>query len=314
MQPDGAMKNTAHPVSAPAQHHSLFDWMRLFGVAVLWGTAFILLKTAVAQIPPPTVVMERLWIGSFALLVWMKIRGHKLPRLWPVPDRRWLWFAALGLTGGTVPFALVSWGQQRLDSALVGILMAIMPLTTAALAHLFVPGERLSARKIAGFVLGFAGVALLMGPDTLHHLGGAKSVAQAAVILGAMFYAVQAILARNLPPTSPSVAAAGLLLCAAVMITPFGLYAAWQAPAPGAAALLSVLLLGLGATGLGGIVMMTIIRDSGPSFLSLSNYIMPLVAVLVGMLAGEHLGVTVWLGLVVILAALALAGSSGGKR
>ncbi len=301
------------PTAMPPSRHSLFDWLRLAAVAVLWGTAFLLLKTAVAQIPPAAVVMERLWIGALALLVWMKIRGHALPPLWPHPDRRWLWFAVLGLTGGTVPFALVSWGQQSLDSSLVGILMAVMPLTTAALAHVFVPGDRLSPRKLAGFALGLAGVALLMGPETLRHLGGAKSLAQGAVIAGAVFYAVQAILARHLPPTSPSVAAAGLLICAALMITPFGLYAAWHAPAPGPAALLSVLLLGLGATGLGGIVMMAIIRDSGPSFLSLSNYIMPLVAMLAGVLAGERPGASVWLGLVVILAALALAGGFGSK-
>ena len=308
--------NTRAPVSALRRppRHSLFDWLRLAGVAVLWGTAFLLLKTAVAQIPPAAVVMERLWIGALALLIWMKLRGHALPPLWPHPDRRWLWFAILGLTGGTLPFALVSWGQQRLDSSLVGILMAVMPLTTAALAHLFVPGERLGARTLAGFALGLAGVALLMGPEALSHLGGSRGLAQLAVIAGAVLYAVQAILARHLPPTSPSAAAAGLLICAALMITPFGLYAAWHAPAPGPAAVLSVALLGLGATGLGGIVMMAIIRDSGPSFLSLSNYIMPLVAMLAGVLAGERPGLTVWLGLVVILAALALAGGIGSRR
>ena len=220
--------NTRAPVSALRRppRHGLFDWLRLAGVAVLWGTAFLLLKTAVAQIPPATVVMERLWIGALALLLWMKLRGHALPPLWPHPDRRWLWFAILGLTGGTLPFALVSWGQQRLDSSLVGILMAVMPLTTAALAHLFVPGERLGARTLAGFALGLAGVALLMGPEALSHLGGSRGLAQLAVIAGAVLYAVQAILARHLPPTSPSAAAAGLLICAALMITPFGLYAA----------------------------------------------------------------------------------------
>jgi drug/metabolite transporter (DMT)-like permease len=287
--------------------HGLADWVKLMLVALLWGTAFILLKTAVTEIPPTTVVMARLWIGTIALLVWMAIRGHKLPPLTPTPDRRWGWFMVLGFTGAAAPFALLSWGQQSLDSALVGILMAIMPLTTAALAHVFVPGERMTMRKFAGFFLGMIGVALLMGPDALHNLGGKQSIAQLAVILGAVFYAVQAIIARNLPKTRPSVAAAGLLLCAALMITPFGLYAAWHSAMPSAKALLSVLMLGLGATGLAGIVMMDIIRNSGPSFLSLSNYIMPLIAVLVGVWAGEQLGLSVWLGFVVILASLVLA-------
>jgi len=276
-------------------------------VAVLWGTAFILLKIAVTEIPPTTLVMGRLWIGAIALLIWMSMRGQKLPPILPKPDVRWLWFTILGFTGATAPFALVSWGQQSLDSALVGILMAIMPLTTAALAHVFVPGETMTLRKFAGFLLGLAGVALLMGPDVLQGLGGAASLAQLAVILGAVFYAVQAIIARNLPPTRPSVAAAGLLICAAIMITPFGLFSAVDMAMPSAKALFAVLALGLGATGLGGIVLMVIIRDNGPSFLSLSNYIMPLIAVLVGLAFGEKLGLTVWAGFAVILAGLALA-------
>jgi len=295
--------------SAPTQNdqHSLFDWLRLLGVAVLWGTAFILLKIAVTEIPPTTLVMGRLWIGAIALLLWMSIRGQKLPPLWPKPDRRWLWFAILGFTGAMAPFALVSWGQQSLDSALVGILMAIMPLTTAALAHVFVPGEAMTLRKFAGFMLGLVGVALLMGPSALQDIGGPASVAQLAVILGAVFYAVQAVLVRNLPTTRPSVAAAGLLICAAMMITPFGVYAALSMDMPSPKALLSLLALGLGSTGLGGIVLMMIIRDNGPSFLSLSNYIMPLIAVLVGLAFGEKLGLTVWVGFAVILAGLALA-------
>ncbi len=298
------------PLPDLSQHKaqpSLFDWARLMAVAVLWGTAFILLKTAVTEIPPPTLVMGRLWIGTIALLIWMAIRGHKLPALTPQPDRRWYWFMILGFTGGAAPFALVSWGQQSLDSALVGILMAIMPLTTAALAHVFVPGDSMTTRKFIGFLLGMFGVALLMGPDALRHLGGPQSVAQIAVVLGAVFYAIQAIIARNLPQTRPSVAAAGLLLCAAIMITPFGIVAALDMAMPSTKALLSVFALGLGATGLGGIVMMAIIRDSGPSFLSLSNYIMPLVAVFVGILAGETLEFRLWLGFAVILAGLVLA-------
>ena len=112
--------------SAPQNnHHSLFDWLRLLFVAVLWGTAFILLKIAVTEIPPTTLVMGRLWIGAIALLVWMMLRGQKLPPILPKPDKRWFWFALLGFTGATAPFALVSWGQQSLDSALVGILMGL---------------------------------------------------------------------------------------------------------------------------------------------------------------------------------------------
>lgn len=298
------------PEKSKGQHNA-FEWSRLIGVAIIWGTAFILLKTALPEIPPTTVVMVRLWIGTITLLIWMRIRGHTLPRLIGPMDPRWKWFMVLGLTGAVIPFVLISWGQQSLDSALVGILMAFMPLATAALAHVFVPGETMTARKFAGFVLGFIGVALLIGPDVLTQLGGAQSMAQIAVVFAAIFYAIQSIIARNIPATKPSVSAAGLVLCASIIITPLGLYEAWHLPMPSIKAMLAVLVLGIGATGLAGIVMMAIIRDNGPSFFSMSNYIMPPVAVIVGLMFGEQLGITVWIGFVVILTGLALAQSKG---
>lgn len=304
--------NTKPAAKANSAHHSFYDWSRLLILVLLWGTAFALLKTAVSEIPPATVVMGRLWIGAVMLLIWVKFRGYAMPRLISSKekpmDRLWLWFMVLGITGGTVPFALISWGQKSLDSALVGILMAIMPLATVAMAHFFVAGEKMNVRKLIGFTIGFIGVVVLMGPAALRGLGGHTFIAQIAVILGALFYAVQTIIARNMPPVRPSVAAAGLLICAALVITPFGLYAAMDMPIPGLGAQVSVLGLGLGATGLGGILLMAVIRDAGPSFLSLSNYLMPLVAVFVGISIGEHLGLNVWIALFIILTGLVLAG------
>ncbi len=289
-------------------HHRLIDWVCMLVMILLWGTAFALLKISVTEIPPTTVVMGRLWVGALMLLIWVRIRGRSMPRLWGPMDVHWKWFALLGATGATIPFALISWGQQSMDSAMTGIFMATMPLATIALAHVFVPGEQMSLRKFAGFMLGFVGVVILMGPEILFHLGGETFVAQIAVISGALFYAVQAILARNMPPISPSVSAAGLLLCAAIFITPFGIFDAVGMSMPSTGALVSLLALGLGATGLGGILMMMVIRDAGPSFLALSNYLMPMVAVGVGMMIGENLGLNVWVALLVILLGLALAG------
>ncbi|VAV87458.1 Permease of the drug/metabolite transporter (DMT) superfamily [hydrothermal vent metagenome] len=289
-------------------HHSWFDWLRLVALVLLWGTGFALLKTAIVDIPPTTVVMGRLWIGAILLLAWMKYRGQSLPRLLPPVDKHWKWFLALGLTGASIPFALISWGQQVLPSALTAILMATMPLVTAALAHFLVPGERMGLRKLSGLLIGFAGVAILMGPQMLTQMGGPGFLAQLAVIAGAILYAVQIIIARKMPPVPASVVTCGLLLCAAIAITPFGLVAAINMPMPGIKSLLSVLALGVGATAIAGIIMMALIHDAGPGFTSLSNYLMPMVAVAVGLAIGETLGVNVWIALVVILVGLILAG------
>ena len=123
-----------------------------------------------------------------------------------------------------MPFWLISFGQQRIDSGLAGILMGIMPLTTMVLAHFFVRGERLNPIKAAGFVVGFGGLVTLIGPEALLELRGqgTELLYQLAVLGGAVCYAINAILARHRPPADPLVAAAGVMLAGSAIMLPIG--------------------------------------------------------------------------------------------
>ena len=290
---------TGHP-----HHPTVRDWLALLVLTLLWGSAYAFIKHAVITIPPAALIFIRISVAAAVLTAWSYARGHRLP---PLNDKRWLWFAALGLFGNTLPFFLISWGQQTIDSSLTGILIATMPLTTIALAHLFVPGERMNARRLAGFLLGFAGVIVLLGPVALRGLGGTGLLAQIGILGAAACYGINAILARLLPDTPPSLSGAGMLIMAALLALPFGAWELAHMPAAPQSAWMSVLWLAIGPTALASVLLMQIARTAGPSFLATVNYMTPVAAVATGLLIGETIGWNALLALTIILGGVWLA-------
>jgi drug/metabolite transporter (DMT)-like permease len=259
----------------------LTHWLLLLALVAMWGSSFLFTKIAVAAFAPTGIVAARLVLGAAVLLGLVLLSGRALPR----DGRSWRFFALMAIFGYCIPFFLITWGQQRIDSGLAGILMAVMPLTTVLLAHLFVAGERMTRAKGAGFLLGFLGIVVLMGPEALlaSRGGGTALLYELAVLGGAICYAVNTIIARRRPAGDASVAAAGVTLLAGLLMVPTaaatgGFAVAEIAPLPAAA----VAFLGLVSTALAGVVYFKLVAAAGPSFLSLINYLIPLWAVLIG--------------------------------
>jgi drug/metabolite transporter (DMT)-like permease len=291
----------------------LLHWLLLFALVAMWGTSFLLTKVAVAAIAPLDLVAGRFVLGTAVLLALLIVTRRRLP----AGGRLWLFIVAIALAGNCIPFWLISWGQQRIDSGLAGILMAIMPLTTVMLAHFLVAGERLNRFKAAGFLLGFLGIVILMGPAVLLELRGSGAVllSQLAVLGGAVCYAVNTIIARHRPQSDALVAAAGVSLVACLIMTPVSV--ATGPPdlsAVPASALAALVALGVVSTALATVVFFKLIALAGPSFVSLINYLIPAWAVLAGMLVlGERPGWTAFAGLALILCGIGLAETMGRK-
>jgi len=291
----------------PAHHPhlpSLRDWAALILLTVLWGSAFAFIKHSVQTLPPAALILVRIGLAALLLTGWALLRGHRLP---PLNDRRWLWFAGLGFFGNTLPFFLVSWGQQHIDSALAGILVATMPLATVAMAHVFVPGEHLTMRRLTGVVTGFAGVVLLLGPAALSDLGGADVWAQLGVVAAAVCYGINAILARLIPSTSPLVSGAGMLICGTLFALPLGLASLAGTTGIEPTAWLAVIWLAAGPTALASVVLMQVAGTAGPNFLAIANYLTPIAAMVTGLVIGETIGWNAVAALAVILTGVWLA-------
>lgn len=282
------------------------DWMLLLALVAMWGSSFMFNRIAVASLPPLTVVAGRIGIAALVLVAVVFALGRRLPP----PGRDWAPFVLIAVIGNALPFYLITWGQQVVESALAGILMAMMPLATIVLAHFLIAGEHLTRQRAGGFLVGFSGIVLLMGPAALAGFGGdaLRIVSQLAVLGGALCYAMQSVLTRLLVKGDVLVAAAATLLVASLIVVPAAL---WLQPpwtlAPSPQSVAAVIWLGVAPTAIATILYFMLIRSAGPSFMSLVNYLSPGVAVMLGLLVmGETPQANAYFGLVLILAGIAV--------
>jgi drug/metabolite transporter (DMT)-like permease len=283
------------------------DWALLLALVGLWGTAFLFIKLTLESFPPTTLVASRVLIAACVLTAATRLRGLHLPTSVHV----WRNYLLMGFVGNALPFTLISWGQIRVDSSITGVLMGVMPLVTLFLAHFFVPGERMTPRSALGFTLGFVGLVVLAGPDALIEIGDDSSglVRQAAILGGAVCYAVNTILAKRLATLDALVSSATVMWGATAIMLPIACWndRPWTLD-PSVGAIASAVWLGLGATALATIVYFVLVKRAGPTFLSLMNYMIPVVALLAGvLLLDEPLARTSMIGLALILGGLAIS-------
>jgi uncharacterized membrane protein len=159
------------------------QWGLLSLLAVLWGGAFFFSKVALGELRPFTVVLVRFGVAALAMQLVVRLTGRRMPR----SLRIWAGFVVLGALNNFVPFSLIAWGQVHIGSGLASILNATTPLFTAVVAHAW-GQERLSAHRVAGVLLGLVGVAVLIGPGALQHLGAA-TWGELAIVGAAVSYA-----------------------------------------------------------------------------------------------------------------------------
>ncbi|MCH7957353.1 MAG: DMT family transporter [Proteobacteria bacterium] len=247
-------------------------------LASLWSSSFAAIKIGVGTIPPLTLAAGRIAVAAAVLYALIAVRGQRLPR----SARLWALFFLIGVTGNALPFTLIAWGEERIDSGLAAILMAVMPPATVLLTHVFTRDERLTAPKLIGVAMGFAGVVLLIGPEVLRGLGG-QAGRQLAVAGGAVCYAVTFTIARFVPPSPPAVRSAAVMICASVQIIPLALLVdqPW-ALSPSPASVAALVYLGLLPTALATIIFFQLISARGATFVALNNYMIPVLGVIWG--------------------------------
>ena len=263
--------------------HSTFKhWALLAYLVLVWGFAFALIAIALESFHPLFIVWCRLWMG--ALVVWCVSRWRQ--QRWCL-GREWLpRLTLLSLTGNIIPFSLIAWAEQSVPSAEVGILMALMPIATLLLAHWLLDHEPLTWRRFAGVVVGFAGVALLVGDDLLSAGAGGQWRGQLAALLATVSYAFNGVYAKRLPAQEPVALSLGTLGIGSILLAVPALWA--QLAGPGlditAGATSVLMVLGVMATGIATWCYFVVVTERGPGFLSTINYLIPAVAFAAGTL------------------------------
>lgn len=264
-------------------------------LGTIWGSSYLFIKVAVAEVPVMTLIAGRLLLAAIILWLLLWALGKSMPR------RRSLWgaYAVMGILSGTLPYALITWGEQYIPSNLAALLQATMPIFTVILATLLADDEHMTWTRVLGVTVGFVGVSSLMLPDLRQGLR-ANLLGQLAVVLSSASYAGATIFARKrLRGQPPLASTTGQLTMGAVFTLPISLLIDrpfdLSPSLPATASWLGLIILG---TVLAYVIYYALLERTNATFVSTVTYIIPINALLLGALVlGEPL-------------TLALAGSS----
>jgi drug/metabolite transporter (DMT)-like permease len=304
---DAKLRAYAIPMIRSQMNRS--DWTILIVLALIWGGAFFFIHVAVHQVAPLTYVWLRLTIAASALWIYVLWKGDAVG----LPRSAWGAIFVLALLNNVIPFLLFGWGQTKIASGLASILNATTPIWGVVVAHLLTHDERMSARKLVGVVLGFGGVALMIGPSILETLGG-NTLAMLACITAALCYAIAGVWARRfrnigLPPVA---VANGQLTAGALVMLPIAMLVdrPWLGPLPTLGGWAAISALAIVCTAFAYILYFRLIETSGATNALLVTLLVPPVAILLGALfLDESLAAQDFLGLGLI--ALGLAAIDG---
>jgi len=259
------------------------DWALFLLLSAFWASAFALTKIAVQDLPASVIIPGRLVIGALFMWAVMLARGERLPDF---SDRSsWLAILGIGTIGTAVPFYLITLGQKTIDASLAALLIAGAPLFVAGMAHLRFDDEKMTVNKVLGLIVGFTGVAILLGPNALQGLGNANLIAQLLVLGGAFCYAVNSIIARGAPRLAPTVLPVGFLTVAAISSLPMLALTDWSEVTVNMSGVLSVAALGVVSTAAAGILLMALVARTSATFIALTGYVIPVMTAVLGYFA-----------------------------
>jgi drug/metabolite transporter (DMT)-like permease len=283
--------------------------LMLLALAAIWGSSFLFIKVAVRELSPSALVFGRLLLGAVVLaavlatqmpiaeaVAWIR------PKLWPL--------AVVGLLNTALPFWFLAWGETRIDSGFAAVLQAAAPLFTALIAFGFFHSERVSGSRLAGFVIGIGGVALLVGATPKGSV-----LASVAVVGAAASYALSALYAgRHLVGLPPLVIAFGATALAMLMSAPAGL-AQLPSAMPGWKTIGSVAVLGVVGLGVAYALYFGIIVGAGASRAILVTYLVPPMALFYGTaILGEPVRASALGGLALIFGGVVLGAGVFARR
>ena len=280
-------------------------WIVFLLLGAIWSSSFMWIKIAVQELGPVTLVAFRVLFGLLFGVVVIFIK--RVP--WPRTFKAWRPLLILGLTNVAIPFFLISWGEQSIDSAVASVLDATVPLFTILIAHFLLRDDRITLPKVVGLLTGFAGVVVLM----LKDLSGASTgslLGQGSVILASVFYAVSSVYVRKTTEDTDGImrSAIPLISASAVMwVSAFLFESPVQLPELGIT-WVALLWLGIFGSGLAFIMAYYLIHEIGPTRTTMVTYLFPVGGVLLGItFLNEQLTWQLVTGTLLVLLSLVIA-------
>ena len=265
----------------------LREWGAFWLLGSIWGSSFLWIKIAVGEIGPATLAAIRLFVGLIGLLLVMRLQRRAFPRTGAYLPA----YLFMGAFNTAIPFILIPWGETRIDSGLAAILNATVPLFTIVIAHFWLSDERFTRTRLAGLLIGFAGVVLLMSRDL-----GAGAIArgiwgQVAVLAASLSYAVAATFSRRHLRGHPPLLQATMVVLFADLFAWLTVFAGERPVQLPALPVTWFALIWLGVLGscTAYLLYFYLINAWGPTRASLVTYVFPVIGLLLGLIfLNEH--------------------------
>ncbi|GAB4396573.1 MAG: DMT family transporter [Anaerolineales bacterium] len=255
----------------------LSHWLLFFGLGLAWGSSFLWIKLALGEVGPFNLVGWRLLFAILALLLVVSIMRPPLPK-----DRR-IWGALfiLGVINTALPFWLITWAEQHIDSAVASVINSSVPLFTMLIANFVLTDDRLTVQRVIGLLVGFGGILLLFSRE----LGSAQAtlIGQAAALLGAIFYALSAVfIRRTLKGVSPMVQALVPLFSAETLIVSVALLREGVQVPQQPITWLALIWLGVVGSCIAYLLYYRLMHQIGPTRTTLVTYLFPVFGIVLG--------------------------------
>lgn len=297
-------------LSAPVAPTTGVLMASLLGCSILWASSFLFVKLS-GYVHPFALAAMRGLVGATSLALWFAVlRKSILPQ-----GREWMSWLFLGAFNGWIPNVLLAYGLTQITTASAAMIQASAPLIVAVLAHLLFVEERLTPRRMLGVVLGFVGMAILIGPTAFPE-SGISPWGALAMIGCSISYSCANLYVRSVRRADPSRLALGQQICSGIPATILALV--FVGPSSFAAVpdnLAPLIALGVIATAMPILFFMRLIRNAGPTRASMVGYLMPVwTAILAVVFLGERIGPREMLGGAVVLTGVALVSLGGARR
>ena len=256
---------------------TLTDYIFLVVLALIWASAFFNIKIATYSYGPVTIAFLRILLGTIPVIGLCFFKKIKIEAF----SKDWYWFAAIGIINLVIPFFLIAYGVQKVQSNLAAILMASTPLSATVLAHFFTKNEKINFIKVLGVMIGFSGIVFLFSDNILIN---ENNIISALLILGgSTFYVIGGLLTLKVSDKKNENVTASILIWATIFLLPITAYTEqpWNLN-PRLDSTISLVYLGVFSTGLAWLMRFRILKNNGLVFQAQVAYLIPIFGIILG--------------------------------
>ena len=289
---------------------TLTDYTLLVLLALIWASAFFNIKIATYSFGPVTIALLRVFFGAIPVLILCFYKKIKVEAF----SKDWYWFAIIGFINLVVPFYLISYGVESVQSNLAAILMSTTPLSSTILGHYYTKDEKFNFTKTIGILIGFAGIVYLFSDNLL--INESNFISAILILVGSTCYVIGGVLTLKIKEKKNENVTGSILIWAVIILIPLSFYIEkpWTYN-PSIQSTISVIYLGLVSTGIAWLLRFKILVDNGLIFQSQVSYLIPIFGTILSYIfLKELITVKVLISLIAVVIGIYFVRRAGGKK